>query len=261
LNPHRPEFAPALVKENTVTDPTTPAPAAPGAPRTSWYRGPLLAIPILGAVLLALIIAIPLTVAAVGAAPSAHRTAVAAPTASKTGKAATTKSCWDGTSNVKGCPELTGLAGLRWIFPDADDADPATCAKVTKPFDPAGSIEVYACTWSDLPHTVAYLARYDGVEASQQDWSDYMKNTYDADAGRLTLDGEDAGIAISGATSDGTSTTSEEDVIGYDLIPYYLDVFTDIAAGGTDDEQTSVLNKRIGLRSVDDINAALDTVT
>jgi hypothetical protein len=201
-----------------VTDPTPLV----AARRTPWYRGPLLAIPILGVVLLGVIVAIPLTVAAVSAAPNLHPRAVTAPTSAKTG-APGTNSCWDGSSKVKGCPELTGLAGLRWIFLDLDTAHPATCSKDTRDFQPAGSIEVYACYWSDLPHTVAYLARYDGVEASQQDWSDYMKTNYGAVTGRMQLDGQDAGISIEGSTSDSSgTTTSQEDVIGYDLLPRHL---------------------------------------
>ena len=236
----------------------TPAMAAPVGPRPPHRGGVIVLIAVMAVVLLGIIVAIPVTVAAVSAPPQSHQTA--APKPAPTAKNETTNSCWDGSSNVKGCPQLTGLAGLRWIFVDQNGSTPATCSKDTRDFKPRGAIEVYACYWDDLPNTVAYVSRYDDVESSQQDWTDYMDATYGAKPGRMDLDDEDSGIYIEGTTTDGTNVTSQEDVYGYDLIPYYLDVYTDMSAGGTVAQQTSVLGGRIALRSLTEINAALDTV-
>ena len=87
--------------------------------------------------------------------------------------------CWDGTADVaEACPEPTGLAGLKWVFPSFRPGSEA-CRKVV--YDGAGAsgpleyrcrvrvdgtvAQVRYSERSDLTRGLAYFAkRYDGIE-------------------------------------------------------------------------------------------------
>ncbi|MDJ0334596.1 Hsp70 family protein [Salinibacterium sp. G-O1] len=219
-----------------------PLPTPAFAPRRPWYKGPLLALPIIGGLLLMAIFAGVVIVAIAAGSAGPVRTPTPTPTATRTSDPPPTAQCWDGSSAPApaNCPELVGTGALLWAFPTATGVEAPDCT-VGDPFDPIR--ESLTCEWSDLPDVVVFIDRFDNPDEAYSFWDGIAAAGPTRTFDRFALaDDASLGTTWSG-TSTGETSTNRMTIHAYASIPFSIAFYTDFTTTQNEADHTEAVSR------------------
>ncbi|MCS5732653.1 Hsp70 family protein [Herbiconiux daphne] len=228
----------------------------PPPPRRPWYRGPLLLLPILGAVVV-LIVVVSIIVTAVNLAGSGSTAgdspapSTSAPPESPAPAPDPEVTCWDGSTAPAGsCPAVTGAEGLEWAF-DTTDADfPLACQ--TAPDPAAEAVTVELCSWNDIAATVE-LSEFATPADAAAFWDAFAAaNLTGVTESDLLLTGDDVPI---GTLRQGTYTANASE---YQIACYTKLAMCAAIYGATDGATFTAADQRLGYVDDASIQQAID---
>ncbi|RIJ77773.1 hypothetical protein D1871_05555 [Nakamurella silvestris] len=163
--------------------------------------------------------------------------------------------CWNAevVTDTADCAEISGVAGLQWVFSTARGFDLPACEEQTGTLAD-GQLEGYRCTYPDLKDTTVFLSRWTDTAAAEQALDQFTGLTShqradDGSADSARMDGLQWGPEKTDPV-DTSDKGSEVFAFAYNSLPYSIEIYVDPVDGASEELDTALNRQYIGFADI-----------